>query len=358
MVLKTVVAALLSWWAADALFHLPQPMLAPAGAILTAQVTPYGTMRKALQRAAGVVFGVLLGAAVATLIGTDALALVTVMLVGMFAGRLLRLGPQMHQVALTGILVLGSSEHLGYGTARLEDNILGILVGTAVALAVPTPGFVDKARADTAALTKDMSVLLTDMAGALDRPDWGSASGRWVAAARAISVRLDLVQGAVTQARDASRWRSRRRAAEVDRLAEAATALEHISHQIRGIARGLYDLNFREGRSPALQDSEPQAHGLAPAAPPGLDGLLEALGAVLTDVADRHLGPGTPAEQDSRRLRALLGEAETRFLDCAVTQSPTYGHWSVLCTAGILEDTRKMLHELDPDLGPHQHAFR
>ncbi|MFF9070145.1 aromatic acid exporter family protein [Streptomyces sp. NPDC014891] len=143
MVLKTVAAALLSGWAADALFHLPQPMLAPAGAILTAQVTPYGTLRKAVQRAAGVVLGVLLGAAVATLLGSGALALTTVMLVGMFAGRLLRLGAQMHQVALTGILVLGSGELVGYGTARVEDNILGILVGTAVALLVPTPGFVD-----------------------------------------------------------------------------------------------------------------------------------------------------------------------------------------------------------------------
>ncbi|MEV7376691.1 hypothetical protein AB0O51_38130 [Streptomyces sp. NPDC090301] len=40
------------------------------------------------------------------------------------------------------------------------------------------------------------------------------------------------------------------------------------------------------------------------------------------------------------------------------TQPPAHGRWSVLRTAGILEDTGKMLHEPDPDLGRHRDAFQ
>ncbi|MGW9024519.1 hypothetical protein ACWGQ5_09840 [Streptomyces sp. NPDC055722] len=41
----------------------------------------------------------------------------------------------------------------------------------------------------------------------------------------------------------------------------------------------------------------------------------------------------------------------------ALAQSPWYADWKVRCTAGILEDARKMMHELAPDSGPRQGAF-
>ncbi|MFJ9339052.1 aromatic acid exporter family protein [Streptomyces sp. NPDC101733] len=361
MILKTVLAAALSWWVAADLLALPQPVLAPVGAILVAQATPYATALKSLQRAAGVVVGVLLGAGSAALLGAGLPTIVAVTLVGMYTGRLLRLGSQMHQIAMTAVLVVGSSEHLGYGTARIVDNILGILVGTAVALLVPSAGFTRRARSETARLTRDMAELLDTMGQGLAGGRWAAESGAWVRRARILSTRLDLVRDAVRQAHEAARWhtRSRSGAQAVAQLAEASTALEHVSHQLRGIARGLYNLTFREGRPPALdrEQGEPAPRREPAAIPEGLDLLLTRIAATVREVADHHIGAERAEEADRIRLRRLLGEAETDFLSAALAQSPAYGQWRVLCTAAILEDVRKLLYELDPELGPHRNAF-
>ncbi|MER7764165.1 FUSC family protein [Streptomyces sp. NPDC097619] len=365
MVFKTVLAAGLSWWVAASVLDLSEPGLAPTGAVLVAQVTPHATALKSFQRAAGIVAGVLLGAAVAALSGNGLVTILLVTLLGMFAGRLMRLGPQMHQVALTGILVVSSSEHLGYGTARIEENVLGVLVGTATALLVPSPGFTRKARTEIGLLTREMAALLSSVATDLPEEAWPASAAGWVREARRLSVRLDTVRSAVRQAHEASRWRRKTGAAAVARLAEAATALDHVGHQLRGITRGLYNLTYREGRPPALHREQPDSPLKpleAPPRPEGLDRVLHSLALVLTEIADRHLkadGPAGTADPQTapQQLRQLLGEAEARFLATAIGQSSAYGRWQTLCTAGILEDTRKMLHELDPDLGPHHAAF-
>ncbi|MFD7029013.1 aromatic acid exporter family protein [Streptomyces sp. NPDC059917] len=358
--LKTVIAATLSWWIAADLIDLPQPVLAPVGAILVAQATAYATARKSFQRAAGIVGGVLLGAAAAALVGAGLATVFLVTLIGMVAGRLLRLGSQTHQIAMTAVLVVGSSEQLGYGTARIEENVLGVLVGTAVALFVPTAGFTRRAREETSRLTRDMAALLDAMSQGLADGTWTGEAGDWVRRARGLSSRLDLVRSAVRQAHEAARWRTRTGAEAVARLAEASAALEHVSHQLRGIARGLYNLTFREGRPPALHwdQRDPVLRPEPAPAPAGLDALLGDLARLVTEIADHHIAAERPAEDRRERLRHLQGGAEARFLATALAQSPAYGQWRVLCTAGILEDARKVLHELDLDHGPHPSAFR
>ncbi|WP_424217237.1 FUSC family protein (plasmid) [Streptomyces sp. BI20] len=364
MVLKTVLAAALSWWVAADLLHLDAPGLAPAGAVLVAQVTPYATALKSLQRAAGIVVGVLLGAAVAALGGGGLLTVTLVTLIGLFAGRLLRLGAQVHQIALTGILVVAGSDHLGYGTERIEENVLGVLVGTVIALLVPSPGFTRRAREETARLTRDMAALLAEIADRVGAEDWAGHTGDWVRRARHLSGRLDDVRSAVRRAHEAARrpgGRPGRRAPSVARLAEAAAALDHVGHQLRGITRGLYDLTYREGRAPALHHERAEdPAGPAPDArvAPGLDAVFGALARVLAEIADHRLDDAPPDTALDPGLRRLLGVAESAFLTAAGRQSPSYLRWQVLCTAGILEDTRRMLHELDPDLGPHRAAFR
>lgn len=93
------------------------------------------------------------------------------------------------------------------------------------------------------------------------------------------------------------------------------------------------------------------------AAPDGLDRMLADLAAMLGDLADVHTLENPPTPELHARLAQLLGEAETSYLRTALAQNPAYADWRVLCTAGILEDARRMLHELDPELGPHTGAF-
>lgn len=363
MVLRAAISAGLSWWIAAVLLHSDAASLAPVGAILATQTTPFATARKSLQRAAGILFGFLLGAAATASIGTNTVSVVLVVLVGMYAGRAMNLGSQMHQIALTAVLVMGAATSFGYGATRLEDNVIGVLVGTCVGLALPAPGFTRRAGEELARLNGQMAALLAEIARELSaaEDDWAAHSGDWVRRARSLSKELEAVRQAVREAEDAIRWRPRGRLARprLDRLAEATQCLDHVGHQVRGIARGLYNLTFREGRPPALHWAQHDEHLLPrrAEAPPGLDGVLAALAGMLGDLADVHAREDAPSPEVRARLAGLLGEAETRFLRTALAQSPAYADWRVLCTAGILEDARKMLHELDPAVGPHKAAF-
>lgn len=361
MVLRAAVSSGLAWWIASVLLHSESASLAPVGAILATQTTPFATARKSLQRAAGILFGFLLGAAATASIGTNTVSVVLVVLAGMYAGRVMNLGSQMHQIALTAVLVMGAATTFGYGAARLEDNVVGVLVGTCVGLALPAPGFTRRAGEELARLNRQMAALLAEIARDLAGDDWSARTGDWVRRARSLSKELDTVRQAVREAEDAVRWRPRGRLARprLDRLAEATQCLDHVGHQVRGITRGLYNLTFREGRPPALHWAQHDEHllPLRAQAPAGLDGVLAALAAMLGDLADVHVREDAPSPRMRARLAELLGEAETCFLRTALAQSPGYADWRVLCTAGILEDARKMLHELDPSIGPHKGAF-
>lgn len=360
MVVRTAVAAGLSWWIATALLHSDSASLAPAGAILGAHATPFATARKSLQRAAGIGVGFLLGVAAAASLGVNAVTVLFATLIGMYAGRLLRLGPQMHQVALTAVLVMGTAAHFGYGATRLEDNVVGVLIGTLVGLLLPAPGFTRRAGEELARLTRQIADLLTQVSDRLAAGDWAAYSGQWVSRARELSKRLESVRKAVRDAEDAIRFRPRagRARPRIDRLAEATQCLDHVGHQVRGITRGLYNLTFREGRPP-LRGDQHDSHLLPePAsAPPGLDRVLADLAALLGLLADVHAVENPPDTDLLQRLRAVLVAAEAAFSRTALDQSPGYADWKVLCTAGILEDARKMIHELDPDIGPHRGAF-
>ncbi|WP_197287670.1 FUSC family protein [Streptomyces apocyni] len=361
MVLRTAVAAGLAWWIATALLHSDTPSVAPAGAVLAAQTTPFATARKSLQRAAGILFGFGLGVAATASGGVNAVSVLLVVLIGMYAGRMLKLGSQMHQIALTGVLVMGTASSFGYGAARLEGNVVGILLGTLLGLIVPAPGFGRRAGEELARLNRQLAELLSDISQQLGTADWSGQARGWVDRARALSQRLDTVRDAVREAEDAVRLRPRGAAARahINRLAEATHCLDHVGHQIRGVTRGLYNLTFKDGRPPA-RHAERHADHLLPEpapAPAGLGTLLAELSAILAELAEIHTWHQAPPPELRERLRAMLASAEHGFTHTALGASPAYADWRVLCVAGIAEDVRRMLHELDPESGPHQAAF-
>ncbi|MER7173154.1 FUSC family protein [Streptomyces mesophilus] len=362
LVLRAALASALAWWVAADLLNLSAPDLAPVGAMLACQLTPYGTARRAFHRGAGVAFGGALGLTASMTIGVTPLTIFGTVLIGMCAGRLLRLGGQVHQIALTAVLVMGVPGHFDYGVHRLAANLIGVAIGAAVGLAVPPPPFARRASEKLARLSAQMSELLTEMADHLRTGDWDAHCGEWVERARGLSGRLTKVRKAVAAAEDANRWRPHTQASvrRVERLLESTRCLDHVGHQIRGIARGLYNLTYREGRPPALHWSQDDS-ALRPEptrTPEGLDQVLADLAATLAVLTEPRLLHDSPTPELRQRLRTHLGAAETSFLHSALAQQPAYAEWRELCTAGILEDARKVLHELDPQVGPHQRAFR
>jgi uncharacterized membrane protein YgaE (UPF0421/DUF939 family) len=103
---KTTLAAVLAFQVADLLHTSAQPILAPLTALLVVQATLYSTLTSGLDRIASVVSGVLVAVGVARLTGLTWWSLGLVVAISLVVGRLLRLGANLLEVAISAMLVL------------------------------------------------------------------------------------------------------------------------------------------------------------------------------------------------------------------------------------------------------------
>lgn len=145
---KTALAAGLSWWLAEALFSRARPYFAPLAAILTIQVTVAKSVSLGGQRILGVAGGIVVSFAVAHWLGVSAGSVALVVLTAMGLAAVLGLGPNaVTQSAITGLLVMALGTKASYAAARLVDTVLGALVAVLVnALLIPpdaTPAAVE-----------------------------------------------------------------------------------------------------------------------------------------------------------------------------------------------------------------------
>ncbi len=95
--------------------------------MLTVQVTVWDSVSRGLQRALGVVVGVLLAYALARLLGMHVWSVALLVFVSWVAGQVLRLGQQgAVQVPVSAllVLVLGAST-TGYAVDRVVDTFVG-----------------------------------------------------------------------------------------------------------------------------------------------------------------------------------------------------------------------------------------
>src|SRR5690348_18055026 len=90
---KVTLAAVLAYVAADLLNTTATPILAPLTAILVVQVTVFQTLAEGLQRVLSVLAGVLIAAALATVVGLSWWSLGLVVAASLVLGQVLRLGP-------------------------------------------------------------------------------------------------------------------------------------------------------------------------------------------------------------------------------------------------------------------------
>ena len=110
IVLKSGLAAGLSWLVAESVTDVPAPVLAPLTAIVVVQVSVRASIMSALQRSAAVVLGVLLAIAIGDALGLNALTVAAVVVASLgFAELVLRLPrPAARQVPISALVVLAA----------------------------------------------------------------------------------------------------------------------------------------------------------------------------------------------------------------------------------------------------------
>src|SRR5215207_1584568 len=106
-VLKTALAAGVSWQLAVWVPGNDHPYLAPVSAVLLMQLTIAQSVDLAVQRNIGIAIGVIVAVAAFSIFGVHAWSISLVVLIALSGGIQLRLGQQaVQQVAVTALIVL------------------------------------------------------------------------------------------------------------------------------------------------------------------------------------------------------------------------------------------------------------
>jgi uncharacterized membrane protein YgaE (UPF0421/DUF939 family) len=271
-VIKSAVAAVVAWLLAGLLPENPAPILAPLTAIFSINLTIAGSMRDAVQRVLGVVFGILLAVLISEYIGPNAWAIFLVILISFYVGRRLGLDPSgIQQIAVSALLiVLGAASNAIDDAAilHLANTLIGTGVGLLLNASVAPPNYLPDARRRLLevgdAIQDDLRVLAEAVRTGISNDEAVTT----LHLARETNTKLLELDSTLSQAQESLQFNLLgRRQRDVLRLYQRADlALEHASIQTRMIARALADATAQDAPQGWL------AH--------------EALGAPLADLLD------------------------------------------------------------------------
>jgi uncharacterized membrane protein YgaE (UPF0421/DUF939 family) len=128
-IVRIVIAAMVSWGVCKLIDTSAVPIFAVVAPLIAMRDQPFSALNVSFDRLIGVVFGVALGIVVVNVFGLNVLAVAIVLVVGLLAGVVLRIGAVLNiQVALTGLLVFTSIDPDTYGITRLWETLIGAAV--------------------------------------------------------------------------------------------------------------------------------------------------------------------------------------------------------------------------------------
>jgi uncharacterized membrane protein YgaE (UPF0421/DUF939 family) len=301
---KTTLAAVASFVVAEWLHTSDQPILAPLTALLVVQLTMYETVAHGRERIISVVAGVLVAVGFAHVVGLTWWSLGAVVAVCLIAGRLLRLGPHLPEVAISAMLVLavGGAESAAFG--RVIETLIGAAVGVAINLLIAPPLYIQPTRDAIGELADHMADYAQDVADAM-RGEWTrAAANQALDRARELGSEVVRADRGLARTEQSSRLNPRGHLAREaqPQLRTALTALEHAQAGLRNLARALLDRTYYLAEDAAGHAYDPEARA-------ALADVLDATAAAVHAVASGTFG----TEPDAReRVEERLTELDTR----------------------------------------------
>ena len=243
---KTTLAAVASFVVAEWLHTSDQPILAPLTALLVVQLTMNETVAHGRERIVSVVAGVLVAVGFASVVGLSWWSLGAVVAVSLVAGRLLRLGPHLPEVAISAMLVLAVGGAESAAAGRVIETLIGAAVGVLVNLVIAPPLYVQPASDAVGELADRMGGFARDLATSL-RGEWSRAEAdRFLGEARDLGAEVARADRRLARTEESARLNPRGRVAREaqPRLRTALTALEHTQIGLRNLARALLDRTY------------------------------------------------------------------------------------------------------------------
>jgi Fusaric acid resistance protein-like len=242
---KTTVAAVLSYELALRLLSDPIPLLAALTAVLVAQITIFETVRSGAERIGSVVAGVLVAALLSRVVGLTWWGLAIVIFASLVIGQFLHLGQQELEVPISAMLVLAvAGQTESAALTRVLETLIGAVTGVTVNAVLGPSVYVQPAGNAIGEFADDIADLLRTMGEELTER-WSSEQARaWVHRTQELDAPLRAAEAALARGEDSLRLNPRGRRVVEGTLSLRAglAALEHAAVQVRGICRDLADL--------------------------------------------------------------------------------------------------------------------
>jgi hypothetical protein len=148
----------------------PPPLTGALTALLVVQATASSTLFSGIERVASVVAGVALATAFSAVVGLTWWSLAVLITVAIIVGQLLRLGPNLIEVPISAMLVLGVGYAAGAQAAALNravETLIGAAVGVLVNVLFPPAVQNRNAGQAVQRLAEEIAALLDEAAQAL-----------------------------------------------------------------------------------------------------------------------------------------------------------------------------------------------
>ncbi|MDJ1495746.1 aromatic acid exporter family protein [Cytophagaceae bacterium DM2B3-1] len=239
---KTALAAALSWIVAAQLLHAQYPYFAPLAAILTVQVTVADSWEKATQRIIGLIGGVLVSMLIGHWFPMGTISIFLVILLGMALAKVFRMNSQIiSQVAVSSFIVLAFGGTQGYVLNRVVETFLGSAIAIAVNALIVPQKIIPTIQTHILTLSSVSAQALGGLTLLLESEENNQK------ARETIAVLVEKTEAAILAARTAEKAlrytpflsRVKKRLTELD---QNIRYLEHITVQIRGVRRAIFDL--------------------------------------------------------------------------------------------------------------------
>jgi Aromatic acid exporter family member 1 len=352
---KVTLAVVAAYLLAESLHLSEHPIVAPLVALLVVQLTLYQSLVHGLGRVGGVLAGVAVAVLVAHFVGLTWWSLGAVVAGSIVAGKVLRLGPHLFEAPISAMLLLEVGGGGTLGLARVEEAVLGALVGIGVSVLVAPPLYLQPAGAAIGELAERMARFTAGLAAGVVEPWSRGAADHWMAQARGVADEVTRAEVTVARAEEAARLnpRGRRGRDAHPRFRATLTALERCHLTLRTLARAVLDRTY-------FVPAGEQASAYTPAQREALSDLLGTAAAAIAATAPIAAGgeAAGAARLAVEEHLVVLEERRTTLagvlaVDPVVDEAAWSQHGSLLAAADRLRvEIAAAARELEPPVQP------
>lgn len=327
--MKTSVATVLAWLAAQLVLQTDMPIFAAIAALLVVQPSINQSLGKAVERSLGVIGGVLIAYGVGLLFGQSSWIVLLAIVICILLAWALRLSPgSASQIPISAMLVLSiGAATPEYAFDRIIETIMGATIALVVNVLIVPPLLLAPAHDAVVLLAREVADTLDRVADALGTPQKTFALEELMIKARLLRPMLAAAERAITQAEESltlnPRQARRRRVLDAD---------VELYHRLRALVTRAI------GMSRALRDHYDDSLHLEPS--------VQAFSLELGRAAhDLRLLARNVDEPEVERESAII--QSTALTEPLSIRTPHPEHWILI--GSLMEDLRRVREEIVGD---------